>query len=73
MKYSAKKIANELTKTALGESYYGNALYVALDFPCLDKADKLCLHRWLNGSNSGIDHVSLQDIAVRIIACEVTA
>ncbi len=67
MTYNATKIADELTKTALGEAYYGNALYVALDFPFLTDEDKQVLHRYLHGANCGRDSHALQDIAIAII------
>ena len=66
MKYTNIKIADELIKTALNESYYGNALYVAMDFPCLTESDKRCLHRYLHGSQLNLDHVQLQEIALKI-------
>jgi hypothetical protein len=67
MKYGPQKIAEELIKTALGESYYGNALYVAMDFPCVTEDEKRCLHRWMHGANTKTDHVTLQDIAYKIM------
>jgi hypothetical protein len=67
MKYTPQKIAEELIKTALGETYYGNALYVAMDFPCVTESEKRCLHRWMHGANLNIDHVTLQDIAYKIM------
>lgn len=33
--YNKHKIAEELFATACGGKYYGNALYVALDIPCI--------------------------------------
>ena len=35
MPYDHKQIAKELIDTALGNAYYGNALYVARDFQFL--------------------------------------
>ena len=67
MTYNITKIADELIKTALGEAYYGNSLYVALDFPFLTEEHKRCLHRYLHGSYMKTDHVMLQDIANVII------
>ena len=67
-KYTPQKISEELTKTALGESYYGNALYVAMDFPCVNDDDKRCLHRYMHGSELNTDHVKLQEIALKIQA-----
>lgn len=34
-KYGPEQIARELSETALGNAYFGNALYVAQDFPGL--------------------------------------
>lgn len=65
-KYNEKRIAWELERTAMGDGYYGNSLYVALDMPQATKADKDMLHRYLHGSNLVIDHVRLQDLALRI-------
>jgi hypothetical protein len=69
MPYDKSQIAKELTATALGESYFGNALYVARDIPCLTDDDRQVLSRWLDGSHatsSGSDRFLLQDIAIRI-------
>lgn len=63
MKYDAIKIANELNATALGEAYYGNALYVARDLPCVTKNDVQCLNKWLNGENTTSDGWRLQEIS----------
>ena len=64
--YSPEQIADELTKTALGESYHGNALYVAMDFPCVSAEDIPCLTRYMHGSITSTDHVKLQQIANKI-------
>lgn len=69
MAYDEYKIAKELTATALGESYFGNALYVARDLPCVTDDDRIVLNRWLDGSSAtkdGADGFRLQDIAIRI-------
>jgi len=63
MKYDAFKIADELNATALGETYYGNALYVARDMPCVTRNDVLCLNKWLNGTNTVSDGWRLQEIS----------
>lgn len=65
--YSPAKIADELDDTALGRTYYGNALRVAKDFPLTDE-DRSCLDRWTTGQNNSTDHISLQDIAIKIRA-----
>lgn len=66
MKYDHHKIAQELDDTALGRSYYGNALYVALDIPCVTDEQKTVLRRWLDGTNTGGDFHALQKIAIDI-------
>lgn len=63
MSYNAVTIANELNATALGESYHGNALYVARDIPCVTHNDVQCLNRWLNGTNTTSDGWRLQEIS----------
>lgn len=63
MSYDAIAIANELNSTALGESYRGNALYVARDIPCVTHNDVQCLNRWLNGTNTASDGWRLQEIS----------
>jgi len=68
-KYSPTKIASELIATALGEAYYGNALYVAMDFPVLTADDKSVIRRWLNGKPWNTDHINLQQIALKICDC----
>ena len=65
-KYTNKTIANELRKTALNESYYGNALLVALDFPLLSQEQRNVLRRYLNGTALCMDHIGLQEIAMAI-------
>ena len=66
MAYDEKQIAHELDQTALGHSYYGNSLYVALDMPVADKADKEMLHRYLHGSELLTDRYVLQQLAIKI-------
>jgi hypothetical protein len=67
MKYTAQKIAENLIKTALGEAYHGNDLYVARDFACVTDNDRQCLNRWLHGSNGKGDSIRLQEIAHQIM------
>lgn len=66
-KYGNHKIAGELIATALGDAYFGNALYVAKDIPGLTEDDRQVILRFLDGTNGGTDHVKLQDIANRIM------
>ena len=64
--YNHKRIGWELERTAQGESYYGNALYVAMDLPFLNKREKDCLHRYMHGSETPNDRFVLQDIAMKV-------
>jgi hypothetical protein len=69
MAYDKSQIARELTATALGDVYFGNALYVARDIPCLTDDDRQVLNRWLEdsyASKSDSNRRRLQDIAIRI-------
>lgn len=64
--YSQQHIARELVLTALGESYHGNALRVAKDLPGVSDADRAVLDRWASGGQGALDHIALQEIAMRI-------
>jgi len=64
--YNTKQIAWELQSTAMGESYYGNALRVAKDIPGVTVDDRALLDRYAIGSQGGMDYVALQDLAIRI-------
>ncbi len=63
-KYDHKQIAKELEATANGVSYYGNAIYVALDLPWTTQNDRSMLHRYLCGSELKTDRNRLQDFAI---------
>ena len=65
-KYDRDQIAKELIATALNKSYYGNALYVTLDFPELTNEEKKVIQRYLKSTIQPIDHVRLQEIAIKI-------
>lgn len=65
-KYSVAQIAFELERTAMGDGFYGNALRVAKDIPGVTDADRALLDRYATGQQTGIDHVALQDLALRI-------
>jgi hypothetical protein len=67
-KYNDNRIAWELARTAMGDGYYGKALYEAMDMPQTTKNDREVLHRYMCGSNLKTDHVKLQDLAMRICA-----
>ena len=64
--YLPSRIAWELERTAMGDGHYGNALRVAKDLPCVDAADKSLLDRWATGKQYGVDHISLQQLAIKI-------
>ena len=66
MIYDNKQIAKELKATASGESYFGNALYVARDIDFITDNDRQCLTRYLFGNNTATDRFRLQDIAILI-------
>lgn len=68
MKYDTQRIAYELTETALGNSYYGNALRVAKDLPELTQEDRSVLDRYATGIQTHTDSRSLQEIASKIKA-----
>jgi hypothetical protein len=63
-KYDNIQIANELEAIALGHTYFGNALYVAMDFPWTTKNDRDMLARYLYGSELKTDRPRLQDFAI---------
>jgi len=67
--YTAKQIAEEIFITAQGQSYYGNALYVAKDFPFLNDADRSVLDSYLTGTYARSpfeSRMKLQDIVIKI-------
>jgi len=64
MKYDHTQIAKELEATASGDSYYGNALYVAMDFPWATQKHKSMLQRYLHGSELSGDRFTLQEFAI---------
>lgn len=68
MVYDCKKIADELTATALGRAHFGNALRVAKDIPGMTPEDRSVLDRFATGANSASDGLSLQDIANKLVA-----
>jgi hypothetical protein len=64
---SKKMLAEQLIKTALNETYDGDALYQASQMSFLSEEDVNCLKGWLNGVNRSTDHLRLQDIAHKIM------
>jgi len=64
---AAPRIRFELESTAMGRGYFGNALNVAMNMPCVDEDDRAVLNRWATGSqNISSDHIRLQEIAAKI-------
>ena len=71
--YDRKRIAWELERTAMGDGYYGNALYVAKEFPEATPALRSLLDRWATGKEWGLsDRTDLCAFALQIYAAERT-
>lgn len=64
--YNAKQIAWEIERTAMGDGYWGNALYVAKGLPSANAEDRALLDRYLTGAQTGRDRFALQDLAIKI-------
>ena len=60
------ELAECLDKIAAGRAWYGSALAEAIKKPYLSDAEKAVLRRYINGSQTGVDHVTLQVIAMAI-------
>lgn len=60
------KLADALDAVALGRYYDGVALALATAHPCLTPEDSRLVLRYTIGLQHGTDHVSLQDLAIRI-------
>lgn len=67
MTYDLKAISKELTQTALGQAYYGNALRVAKDIPQVTPEERSVLDRFATGAANAADGFALQDIAIKLI------
>lgn len=66
-KYTIGKIGTEIMKTALGVSYYGNALRVAKDIPQLTEEERHTLDIALTKGVSSFDtRMCLQQIAITL-------
>lgn len=65
--YETKQIAREILATAMGETFYGNALRVAKDLPGVTEEERHLLDACMR---SGIDfyrRMRLQDLAIKIL------
>ena len=60
------ELAGCLDEIAAGRAWNGSALAEAIEKPYLSSVEKAVLFRYLNGSNVGLDHVTLQSIAISI-------
>ena len=60
------ELAESLDEIAAGRTWYGPALAEAIKKPYLSDVEKAVLRRYLNGSHTGVDHVTLQVIAMAI-------
>ena len=60
------ELAECLDEIAAGRAWYGSALAEAIKKPYLSDVEKTVVFRYLNGSQAGMDHVTLQSIAISI-------
>ena len=57
------ELAECLDEIAAGKMWSEATLRAAINEPYLSDAEKAVLRRYLKGSHTGVDHVTLQDIA----------
>lgn len=57
------ELAECLDGIAAGKMWSESALAEAIKKPYLSDEEKAALRRYLNGSHTGVDHVTLQDVA----------
>ena len=57
------ELAECLDEIAAGKMWSESALRAAINEPYLSDEEKAVVFRYLNGSQAGMDHVTLQDIA----------
>lgn len=69
-RYTLKVIARELSETALGNEYHGNALYVAQDIPGLSEEERAVIKRWLSRVEWRRDWRELLAVAHKVSAME---
>ena len=60
------QLHDKLQAVAQGDSFYGEALYEALEHPLTTKNDKSMLMRYLYGSELTSDRMRLQELAIYI-------
>lgn len=64
--YSPRQVGWELERTAMGDGFYGNALLVVRSLVALTPEELAVVQRFECGTHSGTDHVTLQDLALRV-------
>ena len=60
------ELAECLDEIAAGKKWSESTLMAAINEPYLSDAEKAVLWRYLNGSHTGVDHFTLQVIAMAI-------
>ena len=60
------ELADCLDEIAAGKMWSESTLMAAINEPYLSDEEKAVLRRYLNGSHTGVDHVTLQVIAMAI-------
>ena len=61
-----KVLADKLDDIALGKQWSESTLVESLDLSFLNQLDKVVITRYINGSQINMDHIRLQDIAIKI-------
>ena len=61
-----KALAAKLNDIALGKQWSESTLVESLDLSFLNQLDKAVITRYVNGSQINMDHIRLQDIAIKI-------
>lgn len=66
-----QNLYERLCLTALGQSYFEEALQEAYGLKELTEYDKTVIERYLRGKQRDMDHVDLQKIAIKILEGEL--
>ena len=61
-----KVLADKLDDIALGKQWSESTLVESLDLSFLNQLDKVVITRYINGSQINMDHIRLQDVAIKI-------
>lgn len=65
-KRERKALAAKLDAISMNQTFYMSAIEQAESLSWLSLDEKACLRRYRNGNNAGMDHITLQDIAIKI-------